>query len=278
MSHGCTLDSSDCLHPVSHAAAVGEPVSPRASRIRLPGLKGKSIRLHNLALWMSIAVHAAVIGVFCTARLAEEIPAPPTLVEVEFVEIPGPKGGGGSPTKQPAVVNRALAPAPAPRAVPVPDRLAQAAVPQTVVPAPAAASSSVAAQPDGVPGGSDTGRGSGGGSGGGQGTGVGTSTGSGTGQGGIAVDRMPSPLRQVKPRYPLSARRMGKSGQVLLRLYVDVDGAVGEVNVVRAEPAGVFENAAVEAVRKWRFTPAMSRGVAVGMWMTLPVRFTLEDR
>jgi protein TonB len=102
--------------------------------------------------------------------------------------------------------------------------------------------------------------------------------GSGTGQGGIAVDRMPVPERQIKPRYPMSARRMGQSGQVLLRLFVDAEGAVREVNVVRAEPPGVFENASVEAVRRWRFSPALARGAAVGMWMTLPVRFSLEDR
>jgi protein TonB len=89
---------------------------------------------------------------------------------------------------------------------------------------------------------------------------------------------MPTPGRQIKPRYPMSARRMGQSGQVLLRLFVDQEGAVREVNVVRAEPAGVFDEAAVEAARKWHFSPAMSRGVPVGMWMTLPVRFSLEDR
>ncbi|MHC1700761.1 MAG: energy transducer TonB [Humidesulfovibrio sp.] len=271
MSQECVLDSADGLHPASHTLPEGGTVRSRPSRLCLPGLKGKTVRVRNLALWLSIVAHAAVIGVLCTAKLATELPEPPTLVEVEFVEIPGPKGGGGSPAPALPAPKGQAAPAQASQAVPLPDPTSR----QTAQPAISAAqvSGMAAASSQGAVAG-----GSGGGSGGGQSTGVGTSVGSGTGQGGIAVDRMPIPVRQPKPRYPMSARRMGQSGQVLLRLFVDQEGAVREVNVVRAEPAGVFDEAAVEAARKWQFSPAMSRGATVGMWMTLPVRFSLEDR
>lgn len=254
------MNPADCLHPASRGLPEGGAVRGKPSRLCLPGLKGTTVRVRNLALWLSIAAHVVVFSVLCCAKLSTVLPAPPPLVEVEFVEIPGPKGGGGSP--QPVAARpQPAAPLPQPRTVALPDPAAP--------PASGAASVSVQSAAMG---------GSGGGSGGGQGTGSGTSVGSGTGQGGIAVDRMPVPVRQIKPRYPMSARRMGQSGQVLLRLFVDQEGAVREVNVVRAEPAGVFEDAAVEAVRRWQFTPAVSRGAAVGMWMTLPVRFALDER
>ena len=275
MTQECALDSAEGLHPSSHTLPEGGLVRSKPSRLCLPGLKGKTVRVRNLALWLSIVAHAAVIGVLCTAKLATELPAPPTLVEVEFVEISGPKGGGGNPAPALLASKGQAAPAQAPQAVPLPDPASR----QTAQPAATAtpASGLAAASSQGAVAGGNGG-GSGGGSGGGQGTGVGTSVGSGTGQGGSAVDRMPTPVRQPKPRYPMSARRMGQSGQVLLRLFVDQEGAVREVSVVRAEPAGVFDEAAVEAARKWHFSPAMSRGAAVGMWMTLPVRFSLEDR
>ena len=90
------------------------------------------------------------------------------------------------------------------------------------------------------------------------------------------MDRMPVALRRIKPGYPMSARRRGITGQVLLRIFVDAEGGVREVQVQAAEPPGVFEGKAVEAARKWRFEPAMHKGTPVGVWMTLPVRFALE--
>ena len=85
-------------------------------------------------------------------------------------------------------------------------------------------------------------------------------------------------VTRVKPVYPMDARRRGISGQVTLRLYVDAAGGVRDVQVQVAEPAGVFEEKAVEAVRKWRFEPAVFKGAPVGVWMTLPVRFALDER
>jgi len=271
MNQECALDSADCLLPASHALPEGGTVCSRPSSLRLPGLKGKTVRVHNLALWLSLAAHVVVLGALCIPRLATELPAPPLLVEVEFVEIAAPKGGGGCPAPALPAPKGQAASAPAPQTVPLPDPVSRNMAQPVTSSAPVTGMAATSSQ--GVVSG-----GSGGGSGGGQGTGAGTSVGSGTGQGGIAVDRMPIPVRQLKPRYPMGARRRGQSGQVLLRLYVDEEGAVREVNVVRAEPAGVFEEVAVEAVRKWHFSPAMSRGAAVGMWMTLPVRFSLEGR
>ncbi|MBU1231153.1 MAG: TonB family protein [Proteobacteria bacterium] len=274
------MDSLECLHPASHALPEGGTVYSKPSCLCLPGLKGKTVRVRNIALWLSLATHVVVFGALTATRMTMALPATPTLVEVEFVEIPGPKGGGGCPAQALPSAKAQAAPCPKPRSVAVPNLLAKAAAPQPTTSTAAPATASVVSQPEAITGsgGQGAGKGSGGGSGGGQGKGVGTSAGSGTGQGGVAVDRMPVVARRIKPVYPMDARRRGISGQVLLRLFVDVEGGVREVNVERAEPSGIFEDAAVEAARKWRFEPAVFKGAPVGVWMTLPVRFALEDR
>ncbi|MGE4265405.1 MAG: energy transducer TonB [Desulfovibrio sp.] len=211
------------------------------------------------------------------AKLAAPLPVPQPLVEVEFVEIAGPKGGGGSPS--PAAPAAAAAPAPkAPQAVALADPAARRVKAPPAPSVPQAAPVTAAGPSAGTGAAAASGGGSGGGTGGGSGTGSGQSVGSGTGQGGVAVDRMPVAVKRVKPVYPMDARRRGISGMVTLRLYVDAEGGVREVQVQAAEPVGVFEEKAVEAARKWRFEPALFKGAPVGVWMTLPVRFALDHR
>ncbi len=284
MGGECAMTDAEGLHPASASLPVGGPLRRARWRLRLPGT-GRSIRVRSLALGLSLAAHAAILGFLLCFGLAAPLPQPPSLINIEFVEIPGPKGGGGSPAQ--ASPGKASASGRSPRAAAAPylsspSSLAarpSAGSPQPQAVAPVAEPASSSATPSSLAGGQSAASGGlGGGQGGGQGGGVGTNVGGGSGQGGVAVDRMPTPVQQIKPRYPLAARRRGQSGQVLLRLFVDQEGAVREVAVVRAEPAGLFEAAAVEAVRKWRFAPARAHGTPVGMWMTLPVRFALDQK
>lgn len=64
-----------------------------------------------------------------------------------------------------------------------------------------------------------------------------------------------SPLRMPQPRYPMEAQRLGDEGSVKLRLYVDPDGGVSRVEVVRSSGRGYFDRAAASAARQWAFTP-----------------------
>jgi TonB family protein len=86
-------------------------------------------------------------------------------------------------------------------------------------------------------------------------------------------------ITQVQPRYPLEALRVRAPGMVLLDLVVDTEGKVREVKVRRAS-ADVFAAAATEAVRQWRFAPALNDGTPVQTRIRLPVRFalTLDDK
>lgn len=59
----------------------------------------------------------------------------------------------------------------------------------------------------------------------------------------------------VDPEYPQQAREAGVEGWVSLVYDVAADGSVSDVEVVAAEPEGVFDTAALEAVRRWRYRP-----------------------
>lgn len=61
--------------------------------------------------------------------------------------------------------------------------------------------------------------------------------------------------RQVTPRYPNRARRQRIEGWVEVRFMVEADGSVADPKVVDAEPRGVFDREAVEAVRRWKYAP-----------------------
>ena len=71
-------------------------------------------------------------------------------------------------------------------------------------------------------------------------------------------------LNQADIVYPETALATGISGVVTLRLLIDHQGTLRDASVMDSRPAGVFENAALEAVRTLRFRPAIRKGVAVG--------------
>lgn len=63
--------------------------------------------------------------------------------------------------------------------------------------------------------------------------------------------------------YPVQARAAGVEGRVVVRYDITREGRVVNAAVVSAEPTGVFEDAALAAVRSWRFRPAVAQGEAV---------------
>lgn len=67
----------------------------------------------------------------------------------------------------------------------------------------------------------------------------------------------------VTPRYPGRALSRGIEGFVELRFDVNEMGATSNIEVVRAEPVGVFEDAAIAAAERWKFQPKTENGKAV---------------
>lgn len=78
------------------------------------------------------------------------------------------------------------------------------------------------------------------------------------------------------PRYPVAAAQQGISGKVLLVVDVAADGSVRGVEVEKSEPAGVFDAATLEAVKQWKFQPALENGKPVAGRVRVPVDFEVE--
>jgi TonB family protein len=83
--------------------------------------------------------------------------------------------------------------------------------------------------------------------------------------------------RYVAPVYPPRALARGQSGEVRVRVTVDTTGRVAEVLVLSASPAGVFDQAAVNAVRKWRFEPVIKDGRAIEASIATTILFRPDD-
>ena len=92
------------------------------------------------------------------------------------------------------------------------------------------------------------------------------------------VDQRPRTLSAPDPKYPQAARRAEREGVVELEFTVGVDGRATNIKVIKEEPKGFrFGDAAIEAVKRWRFAPAKKGGKSVPMRVKIPIRFTLED-
>lgn len=79
------------------------------------------------------------------------------------------------------------------------------------------------------------------------------------------------------PRYPPAARRRGIEGEVLLRVFVGVDGTAETVEVLRSSGHALLDREAQEALRRWRFEPARAAGQPVAATVEIPVTFRLTD-
>jgi periplasmic protein TonB len=91
------------------------------------------------------------------------------------------------------------------------------------------------------------------------------------------VDQPPRQTKVIPPRYPFEAKQKGITGKVILRFVVDTNGNVKEPQIVSAEPKGIFESAALEAVVNYKFRPAMKGGKAVDCICRLPISFGLDE-
>jgi protein TonB len=90
-----------------------------------------------------------------------------------------------------------------------------------------------------------------------------------------AASRAPVVIAQTAPRFPARATRMGiAEGSVTLEFTVERSGAVSNARVVQATPPGVFDDAALRAIEKWRYQPKIDAGKPVDSRL----RFTFKFR
>ncbi|MCX5850507.1 MAG: energy transducer TonB [Deltaproteobacteria bacterium] len=86
----------------------------------------------------------------------------------------------------------------------------------------------------------------------------------------------PHYLHNPVPSYPFLARRSGLEGVTVLSVEIRVDGKVAAVKVKRSSGYDVLDEAALIAVEKWVFEPALKRGIPVECPVDVPIRFALE--
>ena len=214
---------------------------------------------------LSAALHGAVLAypIFFPGSEREQL-LPATIIGVEEE--------GAAPGKSTAVGNKAQGSAPGAataaqtsgRQVTEPARIdaASTATPSTEGPATATEGLSVALSSESVfsgaatpaPGG-ERGReiGAGGMSNSGAGSGIGRGRGPANGIGRYIQARASD---APKPKYPDTARRDGKEGRVLLRVLVNEEGRTASVEVNRSSGVESLDQAALEAIQRWRFSPA----------------------
>jgi TonB family protein len=82
-------------------------------------------------------------------------------------------------------------------------------------------------------------------------------------------------VKSVQPQYPLKAQKSSVEGWVELDFTVTDTGAVQDVAVDAANPAGVFEAAATAALLQWRYKPLVRDSKAVATRARIRIRFTL---
>jgi protein TonB len=93
---------------------------------------------------------------------------------------------------------------------------------------------------------------------------------------GKMVEARPDYASNPPPRYPDIARRKGWEGEVIIRAQVNAAGRVTSASVIRKSRYAVLDQAAVAAVRKWKFKPRTVGGQSVDATVEVPVNFTLR--
>jgi protein TonB len=84
----------------------------------------------------------------------------------------------------------------------------------------------------------------------------------------------PRKIGDVRPVYPEFARAARLEGTVIMEAVLDTTGRVTQLRVIKSAP--MFDQAALDAVRQWQYTPSLYGGRPVSVLMTITVRFTLQ--
>lgn len=78
------------------------------------------------------------------------------------------------------------------------------------------------------------------------------------------------------PRYPRLARKRKYQGVVILEVFVNRDGSVGDAKVFKSSGYAILDKTAMKSVKKWEFEPGRRGDNQLEMWVRVPVRFQLK--
>jgi protein TonB len=87
--------------------------------------------------------------------------------------------------------------------------------------------------------------------------------------------RAPRRIRNVPPVYPSIAQQASVQGYVIIEAVIGTDGRVKDARVLGGQP--MLQEAALEAVKQWEYTPTLLGGVPVEVIMNVTVHFKLNE-
>ena len=90
------------------------------------------------------------------------------------------------------------------------------------------------------------------------------------------VDQLPDAVARVSPDYSPLAIEMRVEGTVMVQVLVGKDGHVREARIAPGTSIPLLNDDALEAAKKWQFTPALSNHRPVSVWVVIPMKFTLR--
>lgn len=111
----------------------------------------------------------------------------------------------------------------------------------------------------------------------GKGDGMSDGKGDGFGSGQGVPVTPPRPIRTVEPKYPASARNASIEGLVKIKMLITYEGKVTEASIVESSGHPEMDANALEAVYKWRFSPARNKlKQKIDCYITMPIKFKLR--
>ena len=90
------------------------------------------------------------------------------------------------------------------------------------------------------------------------------------------VDRLPEAQYREPINYPEIAKEQNIKGHVTVNILVNKTGTVDQVKLLDSSPEGVFEQAALSAVKSWSFSPAEYKGQFVSVWVKQKLKFQVN--
>ena len=84
-------------------------------------------------------------------------------------------------------------------------------------------------------------------------------------------------LNNPAPDYPSISRRQGEEGRVLMKVLVSASGAAEDVQIEKSSGSDRLDNAAISAVKRWRFIPAKKNNQALSAYVLVPMKFSLDS-
>lgn len=90
------------------------------------------------------------------------------------------------------------------------------------------------------------------------------------------VEIKPQPISLPEPEYPPLAIKAGIEGKTVVKMLVDIDGSVIDVEILKTSGNPLLDEAAANAAKKSKFTPAKQRDRFVRVWVARMYEFTLK--